>query len=678
MRITLLSLGLWILSLPLLGQDFPPDQPYASFWFPNDLLTWSPATDPDAPFNRSNVPLATRSADAATQVNSHARGGEGKVASLAVMFPTTSFNPSQGARRFDTYAFGYWGYVDVQVFFGGSAGEGLILAPNPGIIDAAHRNGVPVYGNIFFPPNAFGGNIQWVRDLVQRDMSGDFPVGDKLIEVAEHYGFDGWFINQETSGGNAALATDVRDFMRYVLANSDLEFQWYDAMVENGPVVYQNALTGANDAFLEEMSKVSDSMFLNYFWNITRLNNSVNLANVLGRSPYDLYAGINVGINGFNTFVNWNGPFPEGVAHRTSLGIFAPQWSLDNASGDVPTFYANDNHLWVGPNGDPSNTSTPDTWKGIAHYVPAKTPINTLPFVTNFNTGQGQRYAIDGDILGAEPWNNLGLQDVLPTWRWIVTSLSPELVPSLDFDDSYDGGSSLRVQGNLAVPHQFDLFKTHLDIAADTNLEIVYKTGTAGTPSNLEVGVASLTAEGCGPFQYFSAGATATDGWNRVVFDLSGLSGDTVGVIALRFSAAGTVPDYDIRIGRMALYNGAVDVPSPPSAVTILSKDEVDPATATLRLQWTHSPDPVYAYHVYRRNPDSSRTHLGGTANNAYFAYAVRRVGGETTTTIEVEAVGLEYGRSTVATTTFDWDVPLFFFDGFESESTSAWSVTVE
>ena len=128
------------------------------------------------------------------------------------MNPSTSNNPSQGSQTFDRFTFNYWQYVDLLVFWGGSAGEGLILAPNPGVIDAGHRNGVPVLGTVFFPPNVFGGDIQWVNDLVQTS-GNTYPVADKLIEVAEYYGFDGWFINQETNGGNAALATAIRDFI---------------------------------------------------------------------------------------------------------------------------------------------------------------------------------------------------------------------------------------------------------------------------------------------------------------------------------------------------------------------------------------------------------------------------------------------------------------------------------
>lgn len=28
---------------------YPSDQPFASYWFPLEILSWSPSTDPDAP-----------------------------------------------------------------------------------------------------------------------------------------------------------------------------------------------------------------------------------------------------------------------------------------------------------------------------------------------------------------------------------------------------------------------------------------------------------------------------------------------------------------------------------------------------------------------------------------------------------------------------------------------------
>ena len=669
--VSLLTAGL-LSGSPAAG-GLPPDQPFASFWFPDELLTWSPETDRDAPFNRSGVALRNRFLDAATQVNPHARPGEGLIGALSVMYPTTSNNPSQGSLDFETYAFGYWQYLDLLVFWGGSAGEGLILAPNPGVIEAAHRNGVPVYGNIFFPPNVFGGDLQWVRDLVQR-AGESFPVADKLIEVATYYGFDGWFINQETAGGDAALASEIRDFMRYVQSRSTIGIQWYDAMTESGAIDYQNALTAENDAFLEELGRVSDSMFLNYFWSPAGLTSSANLATALGRSPYDLFAGANIAVNGFNTPINWNGVFPEGQAHRVSLGFFGNQWAFDSSTS-VADFYARANRVWVGPNGDPSNTETPLPWKGIAHYVPARSPLDDLPFVTHFNTGQGQRFAVDGEVLSVGDWNNRGLQDVLPTWRWIRRGVDPILVPELDFSDAYDGGSCLRISGDLLTPMRLDLYKTRLPVGPQTRAQIAFKTGSAGTPSNLELGLAFFDGGGLTPFTFLAAGAAATADWNLVSFDLAAAAGQTIAVVALRFAAAGAVPGYEIKVGRLAVIDGAVEVPQAPSSLVIDAKEERDPGTATLRLLWDHSPDPVHAYNVYRRDPGGGRTYLGGSPNNAYFVAAVQRAGAEASTTVEVEAVGPAYGRSAPAAATFLWDEAIVFLDGFESGDAAAWSL---
>ncbi len=95
-------------------------------------------------------------------------------------------------------------------------------------------------------------------------------------------------------------------------------------------------------------------------------------------------------------------------------------------------------------------------------------------------------------------------------------------------------------------------------------------------------------------------------------------------------------------------------------------------------MAWDASPDPTYVYNVYQRNPDTSRTFLGGTANTAYFVSNLNRVDDEISTTLEVEAVGLEFGHSTAVETLFYWDdTGILFLDGFESGTTSSWTSAV-
>ncbi|MFR4547971.1 MAG: endo-beta-N-acetylglucosaminidase [Bifidobacterium breve] len=84
------------------------------------------------------------------------------------------------------------------MYWGGSSGEGIIVPPSPDVTDMGHTNGVPVLGTVFFPQNVSGGKVEWLDQTLAQKSDGSFPVADKLIEVATTYGFDGWFINQET------------------------------------------------------------------------------------------------------------------------------------------------------------------------------------------------------------------------------------------------------------------------------------------------------------------------------------------------------------------------------------------------------------------------------------------------------------------------------------------------
>ena len=59
---TLVLIALIVLTINLCAQN-GNHQPNANYWFPSTLLTWSPATDTSAPFNRGRVPLAARFID---------------------------------------------------------------------------------------------------------------------------------------------------------------------------------------------------------------------------------------------------------------------------------------------------------------------------------------------------------------------------------------------------------------------------------------------------------------------------------------------------------------------------------------------------------------------------------------------------------------------------------------
>lgn len=650
----LLAAGLLLGSAAPSPAVLPSDQPFASYWHPNELLTWSPAADPDAPYNRSPTPLRDRFVNDAVQVNPHARPREAGIAALDI-FWATSGNPSQGALDIDYFAFPHWQYLERLVFWGGSAGEGLILAPNPGVIDAAHRNGVPVLGTIFFPPVVYGGQIQWVRDLVQRSGAA-FPVADKLIEAAEYYGFDGWFINQETSGGDAALAADLIAFMKYFQAHSGLELMWYDAMIESGGIAWQSRLNSLNDGFFDDAEGVvSESMFLDFGWGPADLTSSRTYARSLGRTEYELYAGEDTQAGGYGSFVNWGAVFPEGQPHVASLAFYVPSWTYHGASDHVD-FHARESRFWVGANRDPSNTVTPASWKGLAHYVPDRSVVNDVPFVTNFCTGQGYGFYVNGERLSpahwsAQGWNQIALQDILPSWRWIVQSSGPKLYPDWDWSDAYYGGNCLKVSGDLTADNELKLFQTLLPVNGSTRAEVAFRLGAAG-PSRMQLGLAFAASPAT--FVYHDVGSAASPGWNLASIELGAHAGQTIAALSLKF-LGGAGPGYEAKVGRLGILDGAVAAaPGPPSG--LYAERRVDEAGyTTLRLRWNHSADAVNHYNVYCRRPDDSLEWLGGTPNNAYFVPEILR-NGDSLAAIEVEAVGPDFRHSSHAVLQFPWD----------------------
>ena len=632
------------------------------------VLDYQLESDLNQPFNEGGVARANTVFNSALQKNANARSDQGRV--MALIEPEQRGSTrSQGGASLQQYTFAHWQYIDKFVDWGGTS-DGNIKIPRSGWIDAAHRNGVKIYGNVFLAPTVFGGSVGQVQYLVQRDSGGGFPVADRLIEIAETQGFDGYFLNQEVNGVGAAIAEQVGQFMDYVQANSAVELIWYDAQTEAGFVGWQDELNSVNDRFFQHNGNlVSEAMFLDFGASAFELNSSKTVANNLGRSEFDLYAGALLEANGIaagsgqllNSFV---GP---GGNHRSSLGLFRPDnapWEAATASADfdIQAMIEEDQKTYVGSTGDPSNTATPvpgTNWRGIANYVAAKSPLVRDTFVTNFNFGLGTQYAIDGQVSSIGDWNNIGLQDVLPTWRWIVSTDDPTpLDVAFDFDEAYHGGSSLRFAGSLNDMTEVPLYLSQMSVFNDSRLTIAFKTGDVGA-SSAELVVAFEGNEGA-PIS-FPLGNATTTGWNTQTFDLAAHAGSQIASLGLRFLDSDD-QDYQLNVGRLGLVRGAIDVPAAPTNATAQSVKMVN-GSADVRLLWDHSSDysrdennGVYNYNVFRRHVDGGRSFLGGTSTNAYFVDDLQRGEGELTTQLEIETVGNEFGVSTAEPFLVRWE----------------------
>ncbi|KOV98935.1 endo-beta-N-acetylglucosaminidase [Streptomyces sp. NRRL WC-3723] len=641
--------------------------PYASYWYPDSLpagspgpgitwrslKSWRAADDPDLAFNAASIPLAARFTP--TPANTTARSGQARVQAL-VSFGPTSANPSQGSATADYYALTHWAYIDELVFWGGSAGEGLILAPNAPIVDAAHRHGVPVLGNIFLPPVAYGGQLQWTRDLVQKDAAGHYPLAAQLVAVAAAYGFDGWFVNAETSGGNTALGTAMLGFLKELKALAAVRGQrvtWYDAMTVNGTVSWQGALNSQNQAYFQ----AADDMFVDFRWSAATLAASGAKADQLGRSRYELWAGVDVESNGSGTSVNWDAIVPAGKPHLTSIGFYRPEWTRNHLPADQRApedFHAADDRFWTGRSLDPSRPDASDPWRAPAVSVADRSTVTSVPFASVFNTGHGLRWYEEGVVTSDAPWNHLGLQDRLPSRRWAVRTTGERPAVSFDFADAWRGGSSVLVAGELDQPAVVDLYATRLPVGVNTVVELTYRSESGDVNVELAVATAEPSAPGATPpYTYLAVNPVdkgvrvrSVNGWQTVTVPLTGLSG-TVRALGVRLTANEGPVRW--RLGGVAVRD-TVTAPAAPTGARVTAANGGD-----LRLAWTAAPGAVRHYTLHRLLPDGTLRFLGATGQRAYFVTGQRPEQGETAARFELRAVGELYNASTPVTVTHPW-----------------------
>lgn len=629
----------------------PLGQPISSYWFPADLLKWDPNTDPDALFNKSTVALAERADRNQLQTSHSGQDKNAKMMAISIMNANTSGNPSQGSSKFEANTFSYWQYVDTLVYWGGSAGEGLIVPPSADVTDAAHRNGVPVVGTVFFPPATYGGRIEWFNTFLQKDASGQFPMVDKLIQVCDAYGFDGWFINQETEGASRAQAQDMQNFIKAFKAKAPhLQIVWYDSMVTNGSIRWQNALTDSNKMFMVDNSgqKVSDSMFLNFWWG-SQYGNSLKASRTkaenIGLDPYALYAGIDVQANGYNTRADWK----DLQNAQLSLGLYCPSWTYFGASSREDHFIK-ENQFWVNTSGNPTKSTKPDTrkWNGVSNYIVEKTTLVNAPFETHFSIGNGHKYFAQGQAVGQSDWNNRSLQSVLPTYRWIIESKNTSaLVPQIDYTDAFEGGNSLKLAGNVLAnePIDWTLYSADMPVQAGQFVELTAKSSETSMP------IALVLTLNDGSKKVIQGNQSAKNTWTLYHYDLEGLEGKTIKKLGLQWTP--TQAQLKLNLGQLKIETKTGSTPVQVAGAQIDSVNIKESLYAGVRMHWEADSNAIL-YDVYRVS-DQGREWIGATSNHYYYVDQLKRMGSENTTSIEILPVDSSYTRGSGQVVSFDW-----------------------
>ena len=600
------------------------------------LLSWEPTNDPDSDYSRSVVPLADRYTG--FTVNDYANP-DAKLMVCSLANSKHDATNAQGQESFSSYAFNYWQYATSFVYWSGSK-RGQVVVPTGEFTDAAHTNGVPVMGTIFFDWN---GDSSVVENFVRNYRS----VADKLIEVMEYYGFDGYFFNEETAV-NYTTAGNLRSMIAYMRQQRpNMLIGWYDSITDSGNLSYQDAVNGSNSGWV---SAGVNEFFMNYNWTTQDVNTTVSTMQNLGKSQYEAFAGLDVQQNCMNTYFSSNYLLNNSNKLKLSLALYCPNSTM-GLSGDGADFHEVERQFYVN-GGDPRSTSS-SGWAGMSRFFADHTTIISAPFVTNFNSGHGKAFYIDGVKSRDAEWSYQSVQDVMPTWTWIIDSNGQKLSGAYDFEDAYNGGSSIKFYGSLTAnkPNNIMLYSTNLDINGSTNIAVTSKNDRGLMKLVAYYGDSSTSSYANCQKAAFALDASS-GGWTTSNVSLASLSGKKLYAIGFEIGGTSNVSDYQVNIGRLAVTDSEAAAASASNA-RLEEIIYLDAYTAEARIKWNGNN--ASSYEIYRLNADGTRTLIMETPNTAYYIPNLVRNDDQADVTIEVVPVNANGVRGESSRFTIDW-----------------------
>lgn len=203
-----------------------------------------------------------------------------------------------GSKKFDDYRYHHWAGIDVFNYFS----HYYITIPPLPWINACHRNGVPVIGTIIVECDAG----KKLLDQLLRSRHDTDRYIEALILVTKNFGFDGWLLNIECRVDSEQVPL-LKEFTRQLSKRIHEEIRngivvWYDSVIESGKLEWQNEVTSENI----DMYKGTDGILLNYNWNDSHLQRTVNILQKNQVEMAKVYVGIDVfgrgQLAGFHTY----------------------------------------------------------------------------------------------------------------------------------------------------------------------------------------------------------------------------------------------------------------------------------------------------------------------------------------------------------------------------------------
>ncbi len=716
------------------------NQPTMHGYSVQDLLNWSPETDQYAKFMRAQIPQQEKIAPFAQTQANPLLVEDVKSLQLTSDYGNGFFDAYSYNDQFSDYCFNFWQYVDYTASWHGMVTEstpndlfnpeagwwerdyqfGIINLPNPAYTNAAHKNGSQSLGCIFFPRD------EHTQLYVYKDEEGNFPIADKLIEIANYYGFDGYFINaEERLPANFMPLYD--EFVSYLTANG-----MYIQVYASNPYGQNNQGSwGGIDYYNKDATVFSNwvkkpgspqgasSLYMNPDPSKSHVNGSVSIMESLGLDARNtVFNTLEAGQTGFSgTRGSLYNTYDENLVPRTgiaSLGasmvytgldeqlfghsgnnsyneykrgdpdyqkyVFARERTFWSGAPDAPMYNnvnANEELLGkvVNATADPVATSNdPDRggivagkpyFRGMSAFITERSVVGGSTFTTNFNTGHGMQYFVDGQVSNDNQWANINIQDILPSWQWWIDTEGTRLHAEFDYGEKYNknqlqnytqvggyqGGSSLVVNGKLDAENTLRLYKTDLSVKDSTKISVTYNKPCADDGSKMELAVIFKNEPNTVVTFNVPGSGKQTDGWVTKQISLGDYAGEEIAMLGLTFDPGkNDIENYQMNIGELKVMDGQSYTPDKPTGFTI---EQAFDSTETY-LSWDMEDfDKVKQYNVSAVLSDGSEVALGGIYDNVYYVKSLYGEQGEVT--FKLTAVGKDGSESEPATLTYNF-----------------------
>ncbi len=504
-----------------------------------------------------------------------------------------------------------WNYTSIF----GSWNYGFLQAPGSWV-DAAHKNGTRIYGGIkFFEGwNDDGSEGAFLKFISTKNEDGTYKYARAFVNAAAFFGCDGYNYNSE---GSTWRDTDWVNFHAEVnRIAKELNIEGFGI----GQYTQQPNVSDSNIGYIygnAEKGKIFDCM-LNYSGNklaYRYVSNSLAAIEKAGLSTDDVYQG--------QLLVGLSSDYWKEMNTEATKAMNICIWGEHDQSrffqfrvGSSPTNVQENYQLLLekafsGANRNPlSRPEISNAWgsfqvadadhaneqlnnsPGFASMFAERTAIGgNLPFETHFNLGNGENYFYNGKVTNGS-WYNMSMQDIVPTYRWLVTAKGDMKTFANDIDvrftheDAYVGGSCIRLSGATTAGNDIVLYRTALKASAG-NVKVNLALKGAKGASNLSV---ILKKEGSDNWIEVPAGELAGTTWEAKTLNVSGIAkGEVIEYIGLRVNSS--AEGYKMLVGKLNISDDLTVSPAALKANSLLVEvKEETTKSLSVKLNW----EPAY------------------------------------------------------------------------------------